>query len=237
MRQVKNSKRHENLVTLLNPNSTISEVYRMLRTNLDFMSLDDPINSMVITSTIPGEGKTVTGANLAIVNAQAGRKTIIVDADLRKPMMHRVFQTSNMKGVTTTLLKKNTSEEAIYHTKIENLDIITSGPIPPNPAEVVGSNAMKELIEQLKQTYDLVIVDSPPVMSVVDARLLGKSVDGLLFVVSSNQVSRTALKKAKESMDLVGVRVIGAVLNKKKVNKKDGYYYYYQYGYGNNLEK
>ena len=233
MRQSKTSERHENLVTVLNPNSNISEVYRMIRTNLDFMSLDEPIKSMVITSTMPGEGKTVTGANLAIVNAQAGRKTIIVDADLRKPMMHRVFQTSNLKGLTTTLLKQHTLEETIYHTKVENLDVLTSGPIPPNPAEVVGSKAMKDLIAHLTESYDLVIVDTPPVMSVVDARVLGQSVDGLLFVVSANQVSRAALKKAKEQLDLVGIRVIGAVLNKKKVSKREGYYYYnYHYGYG-----
>ena len=235
MRQSRTTERHENLVTVLNQNSNISEVYRMVRTNLDFMSLDEPIRSMVVTSTMPGEGKTVTGANLAIVSAQAGRRTIIVDADLRKPMMHRVFQTSNLKGLTTTLLKQTDLEDTIHHTKIENLDLITSGPIPPNPAEVVGSRAMKELILHLRDTYDLVLVDSPPVMSVVDARLLGQSVDGLLFVVSANQVSRSALKKARESLDLVSVRVVGAVLNKKRVNKRDGYYYYYQYGYGEQM--
>ena len=228
MRQAKISDRHENLIADLNPHSAISEVYRMMRTNLDFMSLDEPIKSMAITSTMPGEGKTVTGANLAIVNAQAGRRTIIVDADLRKPMMHRVFQISNLQGLTTTLLRQTKLEETIYHTRVKNLDVLTSGPIPPNPAEVVGSRAMKELIDQLKDTYDLVIVDSPPVLSVNDVRLLGQSVDGLLFVVSANQVSRVALKKAKESLELVGVRVIGAVFNKKKINKREGYYYYYQ---------
>ncbi len=233
MKHSKKTERHENLVTILNPNSTISEAYRMIRTNMDFMSLDEPIKSMVITSTVPGEGKTVTGANLAIVNAQAGRRTLIVDADLRKPMVHRAFQLSNVQGLTTTLLKQTQLNDAIHRTSIENLDVITSGPIPPNPAEVVGSRAMGDLIQQLTSMYDLVIVDSPPVLSVTDAKLLGQLVDGMLFVVSANQVSRVALKKARESLELVGVRVLGAVLNKKKVNKRDGYYYYYyQYGHG-----
>ena len=223
--------RQQNLVTISNPNSPVSEVYRVIRANLDFMGVDEPIRSLVVTSTMPGEGKTVTCANFAIVNAHAGRRTIIVDGDLRKPMMHRVFQLSNQTGVTNVLIKQSDLPSAIQHTKVENLDVLTSGPLPPNPAEVVGSNAMKELIRQLVESYDLVIVDSPPVLSVADARLLGQEVDGVLFVVSAQQVSRVALKKAKESLDLVGVRVIGTVLNKKKLSKSENYYYYH-YGYG-----
>lgn len=228
---MKETDRQQNLVTILNPNSTVSEVYRVIRANLDFMGVDEPIRSMVVTSSMPGEGKTVTGANFAIVNAQAGRRTIIVDADLRKPMMHRVFQLSNQTGVTNVLIKQSELASAIQHTKVENLDVLTSGALPPNPAEVVGSKAMKELIKQLTEMYDLVIVDSPPVLSVADARLLGQEVNGVLFVVSAHQVSKVALKKAKESLDLVGVRIIGTILNKKKLTKSENYYYYH-YGYG-----
>ncbi len=228
---MKETDRQQNLVTILNPNSTVSEVYRVIRANLDFMGVDEPIRSMVVTSSMPGEGKTVTGANFAIVNAQAGRRTIIVDADLRKPMMHRVFQLSNQTGVTSVLIKQSELTSAIQHTKVENLDVLTSGALPPNPAEVVGSKAMKELIKQLTEMYDLVIVDSPPVLSVADARLLGQEVNGVLFVVSAHQVSKVALKKAKESLDLVGVKIIGTILNKKKLTKSENYYYYH-YGYG-----
>ena len=230
---MKETERQQNLVTMHNPHSTIAEVYRVIRANLDFMAVDQTIRSVVFTSTMPGEGKTVTAANFAIVNAQAGKKVVLIDGDLRKPMIHRTFQLSNQLGLTNVLIKQATLEQAIQPTLVDNLALLTSGPIPPNPAEVVGSQAMKDLIQMLLQTYDLVIIDSPPVMSVVDARLLGQEVDGVLFVVSAHQVSRSAMKKAKESLDLVGVRVLGTVLNKKKVTKRDQYYYYnYNSSYG-----
>ncbi|MCY0892169.1 MAG: CpsD/CapB family tyrosine-protein kinase [Acidibacillus sp.] len=224
------NERFEKLVTHLTPKSATSEMYRMLRTNLDFSSLDHPLHSVMVTSTVTGEGKTTTAANLAVVNAQSGKNTIIVDGDLRKPMIHRIFQLSNIKGCTNVLLKQAELLEAIQPTQIPNLDVLTSGPLPPNPADVIGSETMKKLIVSLTDVYDLVIIDSPPVLSVADVKLLSPSIDGILYVVGAGLVTRQALKKAQQSLEMSGARILGTVLNRKKLSKSEQQYYYYGYG-------
>ncbi len=227
----RNNERFQNLVTHLAPKSATSEMYRMLRTNLDFASLDAPLHTVVVTSTVSGEGKTVTASNLAVVNAQAGKRTIIVDGDLRKPMIHRVFQLSNMTGCTNVLLRQANLDDAIQGSQAENLDVLTSGPIPPNPAEVVGSGAMRSLIHSLAERYDLVVIDSPPVLSVADVKLLSASVDGILYVVGAGLVTRQALRKAQQSIEMSGAKILGTVLNQKRLSKSEQQYYYYGYGY------
>lgn len=222
--------RTQQLVTLVDPRSVVSEMYHILSANLNFASIDDKVRSLVVTSSTPGEGKSTVSSNLAVVTAQAGKKTIIVDGDLRKPTVHRVFQVSNLIGVTNVLLKEFELSDAIQKSSIQHLDVLTSGPIPPNPADVVGSEAMRTLIASLTSQYELVIIDSPPILSVTDVRLLARAVDGLLFVVGSGIVKRQALTKAQEALQLSGTRILGSVINKKKLSKMEQKNYYYEYG-------
>jgi len=217
------------LIAQVSPKSAITEMYRGLRTNLDFASVDAKVKRILVTSSLPGEGKTTTACNLAVVEAQAGRRTLLLDADLRKPMVHRNFSASNAKGLTSVLIRQCSVEDAIQKTAVENLEILCSGPIPPNPLEMLGSQAMRSLLDQFAATYDVLIVDSPPVLSVADAKVLASELDGVLYVVGSGIVSRSALRKAKESLAVSGVRVLGAVFNNKRMTKAERQYYYYQY--------
>jgi len=217
------------LIAQVSPKSAITEMYRGLRTNLDFASVDAKVKRILVTSSLPGEGKTTTACNLAVVEAQAGRRTLLLDADLRKPMVHRNFSASNVKGLTSVLIRQCSVEDAIQKTAVENLEILCSGPIPPNPLEMLGSQAMRSLLDQFAATYDVLIVDSPPVLSVADAKVLASELDGVLYVVGSGIVSRSALRKAKESLAVSGVRVLGAVFNNKRMTKAERQYYYYQY--------
>ena len=218
-----------NLVCHDAPKSSIAEMYRVLRTNLEFASLDSEIKRVVVTSSIPGEGKTTTTSNLAVVNAQLGKRTLLIDADLRRPMVHRMFRLSNARGLTSVLIRQSQLDDAIQQTDVPNLSVLTSGPVPPNPAEVLGSSAMKSLLEQLSGLYDLILLDSPPVLSVTDARLLATACDGVLYVVGAGQVSRQTLRKAAQAMSVVNARILGTALNNKKLTKAEQQYYYYHY--------
>lgn len=229
MPQTERSTRQHTLVAHTHPKSAVTEMYRALRTSLDFASVDTRVKSILVTSSIPGEGKTTTACNLAIVNAQAGRRTLLVDADLRRPMVHRMFEVSNLQGLTSLLIRQGSVEQVIVSTEVEHLDVLPCGPVPPNPAEIAGSQAVKTLLHSLCEAYDLVVIDSPPVLSVTDARLLAAAADGVLYVVGAGLVSRPALKKAHDSLALVGCRILGTVLNNKKLSKSEQQYYYYRY--------
>lgn len=217
------------IITINNPKSPVSEAYRTLRTNIQFSSFDKKIQTIVITSSGPSEGKSTTASNLAVVLAESGSKTLLIDCDQRKPKLHKVFFTSNNCGLSDILVGKENFQDAVKQTESSNLDILTSGTKPPNPAELLASTKMKDFIESLRETYEYIILDTPPIIAVTDAQLLSRYADGCLLVVASNQAERAAAIKSKELLQKVNAKILGVVLNKVDVKEK-GYYGYY-YGY------
>lgn len=216
------------LITITSPRSPISEQYRTLRTNIEFSSVDQEYKTIMVTSTSPAEGKSTTIANMAIVFAQQGKSVLLVDTDLRKPTVHYTFHLKNIKGLTNVLTKKATLEDSIQRTRVENLTVLTCGPIPPNPAELLGSMAMNSFILDVKEKYDLVLFDTPPVLAVTDAQLMANQCDGSILVVSSGSTEIEAAKRSKELLANAKGKLIGAVLNKKKIKDSQYYYYYGQ---------
>ncbi|CAG9620191.1 CpsD/CapB family tyrosine-protein kinase [Sutcliffiella rhizosphaerae] len=210
------------------PKSPISEQYRTIRTNIQFSAVDRNLRSIMVTSSGPSEGKSTTASNMAVVFAQQGKKVLFIDADMRKPTAHYTFQQSNVTGLTTVLTKQSTLTESINPTRIDNLDILTSGPIPPNPAELLSSKAMQEMLEAAYLQYDMVIFDTPPVLAVTDAQLLANKCDGTLMVVASGSTEKESAQKAKELLDAAQAKILGVVLNGKK--RQDGALYYYYGG-------
>lgn len=214
------------LITKLNPRSPISEQYRTIRTNLQFASVDDDLTSILVTSSGLGEGKSMTAANLAIVNAQQGKKVLLIDADLRKPTVHYTFRLDNLTGLSNILVGESALEDAIQPSDVDHLDVITCGPIPPNPSELLASKKMRTVLEQAESHYDLVIFDTPPVLAVTDATILANIVDGSLLVVRSGQTEIESAKAAKEALEPANGKLLGTVLNDRE-KKGSNYYYYY----------
>ncbi len=224
------------IITHNNPKSPVSEAYRVLRTNIQFSSVDKPLKTILVTSAGPMEGKTTTIANLAVIFAQCGSKVLLIDTDLRKPMLHKVFLLLNERGLTNLLALQKDSTTFIQHDVLKNLDVLTSGRIPPNPSELLSSNAMKNFIENIKNNYDIVLMDSPPVGSVTDASIISTYVDGTILVVKSGRTEVETVKRAKELLEKINANIIGVVLN--NINKKQiGYSYYPYYYYSDDEEK
>lgn len=206
------------LAALLYPRSGVAEAYRTLRTNIEFASVDAPIRTLLITSSVPGEGKTITAANLAIVFAQAGRRVLLVDADLRRPGVHVAFSTPNDRGLTTMLHDDDVDLTSLaLPTEEANLRILTSGPLPPNPAELMGSQRMQTVLERLKAGGDVVIFDSPPLHAVSDAAILSSFLDGTIFVIDAGRSRRGTVRQGREALAKAGARVLGVVLNRRSV--------------------
>ena len=204
----------DKLITSLNPFSPVSEAYRILRTNLQFMSFDQTISSIMLTSANPGEGKSVTAANLAVIMAQADLRTILIDADLRRPTLHKIFQVGNLDGLTDMLRQTNPDIEGqLKESGIDNLRVITSGPLPPNPSELLSSQRMVELMNRLKDMADVVIFDSPPVLAVTDAAVLASRADGVILITQAKRARRGATKQAIQRLEHVGANILGTVLN------------------------
>ena len=218
------------LVAWLRTKSPESEAYRTLRTNIQFSSVDNPIRTLLVTSSSPGEGKSTTTANLAVVMAQTGQRVIVVDTDLRRPVLHKVFGVPNNAGLTTSLLAGEDVSLVVYlqPTEIDTLTVLTSGPIPPNPSELLGSRRMQHLIGVLAQAADIVIFDSPPVLAVTDAVVLGRQVDGVLMVADAGSTREHALAQATAELQKTGANVLGVALNRLNT-QRGGYYYYYYY--------
>lgn len=214
------------LITQLNPRSPISEQYRTLRTNLEFSSVDKALKTILVTSSSPSEGKSMTTANLAVVYAQQGKKVLLVDADLRKPTVHYTFRLDNLRGLSNILVNEATIEDTAYSTGIGNLDVISSGPIPPNPSELLGSRRMELLINEASNIYDLIIFDTPPVLAVTDAQILGNVVDGSILVIRSGQTEYELAIKAKEALEPAKAKLLGTVLNDREKTSTPNYYYY-----------
>ncbi|GFR36691.1 capsular polysaccharide biosynthesis protein [Thermobrachium celere] len=226
-----------NLVTLNKPRSLIAEAYRTLRTNIQFSCLDKEIKKLVITSSGPNEGKSTTALNLSVTFAQNGYKTILLDCDLRKPSIHKKLKISNLNGLSNILVGEVSFENALNKGPVENLDIITAGTRPPNPAELLSSQKMISFIQGLEEKYDYILIDTPPVLMVTDAQVLSKYVDGTLLVVASGEAEKDAVKRAKELLEKVDANILGVVLNKLDTSRKGYYGYYYQYYYGHEQEK
>jgi succinoglycan biosynthesis transport protein ExoP len=225
----------EDLVAVTKPLSPVSEAFRVLRTNIRFSSVDRPIRTLLVTSAGPTEGKSTTAANLAAVMAQAGLKAIVVDADLRRPRLHRVFGIHPRGGLTGSLLE-GSMDGRLQPSQVEGLAVLPAGERPPNPSELLGSRRLRELLGLLTQHVDMVVIDSPPVLPVTDAAVLAQSVDGVLLVVDAGETRRGIAQHAVESLRQVGANVIGVVLNRVPTGK-GGYYYYYQDYYGDGGKK
>lgn len=228
---------YKSLITVTNPKSPISEAYRTLRTNIQFSSFDVKVKTILTTSSGPGEGKSMTSSNLAVVMANGGNKTLLIDCDQRKPKLHKLFSISNTTGLSDVLVEKVNFDDAVNGTEVDNLDVLTSGTRPPNPAELLASEKMHQFIENLKEKYDFIILDTPPVIAVTDAQLLSRYVDGCLLVVASAQADKSAALKAKQLLEKVNARILGVVLNKLEIHEKGYYGYYYHYYYGENGKK
>lgn len=214
------------LITITESRSPISEAYRTLRTNLDFAGLDRTLKTLVITSAGVSEGKSTTLANLAVVSAQAGRRVILVDADLRRPSLHQIFGLSNEAGLTTMMMDDAAlASPPLSKTEVNGLSVLTSGPLPPNPAEVMGSRRMEEIIATLAERADQVLFDTPPVVAVTDAAVLATKVDGVVLVVSAGHTRRDHARTAVQRLQQINARLVGAVLTNVQVDSGlKGYY-------------
>lgn len=223
-------RRKKNLVVIETPKSPRAEEYKMLRTNIEFSLVDKEKKIIMITSAMPSEGKSTTSANLAVTLQQLGKRVILVDCDQRKPSIHKKFNLSNTQGLSDYLARNKKIEDVINNTTLEGLEILTSGTIPPNPSELLSSKKMENAILKLKETYDYIILDTPPIGLVTDAQILSKHVDGTLLVIESNNVEKNIIIKAKNTLEQVNANIIGVVLNKVEVKSKDEYYYAYEEG-------
>jgi len=222
----------DNLVTLKHPRSPIAEAYRVLRTNLRFSGIENPTGALVVTSASPGEGKTTTAANLAVTLAQGGRRVILLDTDLRRPMVHKLFGFSNDVGVSSLFLDDApTLDSVMQATGIPTLRVITSGPLPPNPAEMLDSNLMKKILRDLRAQSDMVILDSPPALAVADASILGAQCSGAVLVIDAGRTRSDASRRALQTLKQTGAKVFGVVLNKLSTRRASGYYHYYYYSH------
>lgn len=218
------------LALLDDPYSLGAEAFRTLRTNLQFSSLDQPYKKILITSAGPGEGKTTVAANLGVALAQAGKKTLLFDTDLRRPALHKMFGIDDAVGLTSLLMGEEAFGQAIQATKQPNLYLLPTGPLPSNPSELLGSKKMKELVASLEPNFDLILFDSPPATLAADASVLATLVDGVLLVIKVGAQPAQVLRRVKEQLETVKAHLIGAILNRVDF-KRDGYYYGYYYKY------
>lgn len=216
------------LVTSVNTKSIVSEQFRTLRTNINFSMPDKELKTFLVTSTSPGEGKSTVAANTAVVFAQEGKRVLLVDADMRKPTVHYTFHLTNTLGLSNLLTRQENIMNVLKQSDIENLQVITCGPIPPNPAELIGSQTMQKVMEEMKGYFDVIIFDAPPVLSVADAQILSNKCDGTILVLSAGETEKEGLVKAKEALASSQANLIGVVLNNFELQK--GHYYYQYYG-------
>lgn len=218
------SNKKRNLITFSNPNSPISEKYRMIRTTLELMSVGQKLQILSITSASPGEGKSTTADNLAVVYAQLGKNVILIDCDMRKPTAHQTFQRSLDIGLSTVLAGETTINEALQNTEIPRLMLLAAGPPPLNPTELIASPQMMAIFNDLRNQFDIIIVDTPPMMHTADASLLANMSDGTVLVVSCEKSNRQLVLKAKEQLERTTTQFLGIVLNKRSSHANTNYY-------------
>ena len=215
------------LVSMINPKSIVAEQFRMVRTNLEFSIVDKDLKSFLVTSLAPSAGKSTISSNLAATFATQGKKVLLVDTDMRKPTIHKILKLRNNEGLSTLITSKEaTIFEYIEKTEFENMYVLTSGATPPNPAELISSKRMEQLIEEMEQAFDLVIFDTPPVLAVADSQIMAGKVDGTLFVLRKGLDTKEQIQSANERMQSVNANVLGAIYNRIEPND-DTYYYEY----------
>ena len=203
-----------NLITLTDPRTAAAEAFRSLRTNLMFSSVENPLHTLLVTSTAQSDDKSATLANLAVTFAQSGNKTILVDSDLRKPAQHEIWGIPNDRGLTTMMIEDGAmSSPPLVNTEVDGLQVLPSGPLPPNPADILSSQRMSALIGVLKARANYVLFDAPPVLAATDAALLGAKLDGILLVIKAGHTRREHTVRAREALERVHVRILGAVLS------------------------
>lgn len=217
------------LITKHDRKSPMTEAYRAIRTNLQFAGADKSLKFIGFTSSIPSEGKSTTISNLAGVIAMDGKKVLLIDCDMRKPVIHRIFELPN-RGITNCIAAGASLQDMIYKNVEDHLDVLPSGPIPPNPSEIIGSKKMEDLLKEAGENYDYVLIDLPPVLPVTDAALMSSKVDGMVLVIGSGDVTPEEGKRTKELLEQAGAHMIGVILNKVPVQHNRSYYYYYHYG-------
>lgn len=228
------------LITLHSPKSTPSESFRGIRTAILFSAADVRPQVVLITSARPGEGKTLCAVNIAVAMAQTGCRTLIIDCDMRRPRVHKIFETGENKGLSVLLVGNCELGEAIIPTDIENVDVLPSGAIPPNPSELLGSKTMENLLQELRKTYARIIIDSPPITAVTDSIVISHLVDGIVLVIRTADTPRQVVYNALMSLKAANARVLGAILNAVTIGRDSYYYYhnyYYYYGYHEKAQK
>jgi capsular exopolysaccharide synthesis family protein len=214
-----------NLITLTSPRSPVSEAYRTLRTNLLFSGLDSPARALAVTSPSPDEGKSTVVANLAVTMAQGGRSTILVDGDLRHPRQHEIWGVPNEAGLTT-LVTGGARTPPLVDVGVEGLQLLPSGPLPPNPADLLGSRRMEEVVAALRKKADVLLFDAPPVIAVTDSALLAANLDGVLLVVRAGHTRREHAERARDLLERLNIRIVGVALTDAEVDTRmDGYYF------------
>ena len=209
------------------PKSTVSEKFRGIRSNIMFSNAENEINSLLVTSEKTASGKSTITANIAVTYAQAGYKTLIIDGDIRKPTQHYIFDLSNNSGLSNLIINKTTYSESIKETKVDNLAILTAGPTPPNPSELIASSKFEDIFNELLTHYDFIVVDTPPVNTVTDAQIYAQTVGNCVLVIDAEKNNKNEVKKAKDLLGKAGGKLLGAVLNKMSIDKNSSYYYYY----------
>jgi capsular exopolysaccharide synthesis family protein len=227
------------LITHFAPKSPISEAYRTFRTNLQYTRLDSELKAILVTSPGPGEGKSTSVSNLAITMAQMGSRVLLIDSDLRRPVLHSIFRVDRRVGLSNVLVGRAPLAEAVQKTEIDNLWVLPCGTLPPNPSELLASKAMTQTLEEMKTVYDLVLFDSPPIIAVTDAAVLSSRLDGVILVLKSGQTDREATARAYTLLKNVNARILGSLLNGVNIESMYGsyYYYYHYYYYGKDGEK
>lgn len=229
-KQTKKHRNHNGLITVALPNSVVSEQFKALRTNIQFSMVDKRLKSVVVSSATPSAGKSTVAANLAVTFALQGNCVLIVDCDLRRPTVHRNFKLDNGFGLTTLLTDSSGAiEDYLNDSGVEGLFVLTGGPVPPNPAELLSSNRMQQLEKEMADKFDLVIYDTPPLLSFTDAQILAGREDGTIFVIHHGVDTKEEIFKASESLKIVNANVLGVVYNHVPVKSKDHGYYYYGY--------
>jgi capsular exopolysaccharide synthesis family protein len=213
------------LVTVLDPAGAASEAYRSLRTNLLYSFVDDPPKAIVLTSPGPQEGKSTTCANLGVVLAQAGKRTLVVDCDLRRPVLHKVFGTRNVYGVVDLLAGEHGLQE-VWQEPVPGLKLVCVGPVPPNPSEILGSRRLSEFLAGVREEFDYVLLDAPPIGAVSDPAILATRADGVLVVLDAQSTRKGALRQSMRNLQTVGANVLGTVMNNVKTSGAEHYYYY-----------
>ena len=206
--------------------SPIAEAFRTLRTNIQFSKIDGGLHTILFTSAGPGEGKSTVIANTAVAMAQAGKKVILLDCDLRKPTQHKIFHLER-KGLTNSIVEDIPILELLMDTEITNLRVITSGPIPPNPSELLGSAHMNEILDTLQKECDILLIDVPPAVAVTDACVLASRVDGVVIVLDSDVVRPDMAQKTRDLIRKAHGNILGVILNRVEIEKEHSYYYYY----------